>query len=245
MADIIHGLWIGETLEPLCLLSISSFLHFGHEYHLHCYKKFDNVPPGVVVRDANETLPAAMIHAHQEGPEKGSVGAFSDLFRYKLLLEQGGWWMDLDVVCLRPFTFPEPVVFASEDAKDRPLITSGIFKVPAGHPVTRLCYEHAAKQDLQAIRWGYIGPALINHVVRLTNWQGAVKKPAVFCPVPWWHWRKLLDPDPTACSPYVTEETYAVHLWHEAWRRNGMNLLTDFPPTSLMGKYWRFYRAAR
>jgi hypothetical protein len=46
MAEIIQSLWIGDALGPLQELSIASFLHFGHEYHLHCSKTVDNVPPG-------------------------------------------------------------------------------------------------------------------------------------------------------------------------------------------------------
>lgn len=36
------------------------------------------------------------------------------MFRYKLILERGGWWVDLDTVCLRPFDLDLEHVFASE-----------------------------------------------------------------------------------------------------------------------------------
>ena len=93
MAEIIQSLWIGESLGPLQKLSIASFLNHGHEYHLHCYQKIGNLPSGVVVKDASETLPASAIFYYQNGPGRGSVAAFANLFRYKLLLEKGGWWV--------------------------------------------------------------------------------------------------------------------------------------------------------
>ena len=50
-------------------------------------------------------------------PDSGSLAAFSNLFRYKLLLERGGWWVDTDVICLRPFRVRDELVIASEPVK--------------------------------------------------------------------------------------------------------------------------------
>ncbi len=38
---------------------------------------------------------------------------FSDLFRARLLYALGGIWIDMDVLCLRPFDFEQPYVFRS------------------------------------------------------------------------------------------------------------------------------------
>ena len=99
---IIQGLWIGAELSVMEQLSIASFLRNGHEYHLYTYAELANVPAGTVIRDANEILPAAAIFQYKDRP---SYAGFSNFFRYKLLLERGGWWVDSDLVCLRPFDF--------------------------------------------------------------------------------------------------------------------------------------------
>ena len=147
MAEIIQSLWIGESLGPLQEISIASFLHHGHEYHLHCYQKIGNVPSGVVVEDASETLPESAIFCYPSGAERGSVAAFANLFRYKLLLERGGWWVNTDVVCLRPFDFAGPAVLAGEAAQDSYTVTNALMRLPAGHPVARLCYKAAEQED--------------------------------------------------------------------------------------------------
>ena len=55
---------------------------------------------------------------------------FSNFFRYKLLLERGGWWVDADMVCLRPFAFDKEHVFASEVSKGVTCVSSGAIRAP-------------------------------------------------------------------------------------------------------------------
>jgi len=105
---IIQGLWIGPELSVMEQLSISSFLLNGHDYHLYVYDYVKNVPVGAVVRDANEILPASRIFQYKRSP---SYAGFANFFRYKLLLERGGWWADTDTICVKPFDFPEEYVF--------------------------------------------------------------------------------------------------------------------------------------
>ncbi len=45
---------------------------------------------------------------------RGSVADFANFFRYKLSLEKGGWWTDMDYVCLTPLDFADDLVFGSE-----------------------------------------------------------------------------------------------------------------------------------
>ena len=123
--QIIQGLWIGPELSAMEQLSIASFLKNGHEYHLYVYKEMKNVPGGCVLRDANEILPGARVFQYQQYP---SYAGFANFFRYKLLLERGGWWADTDVICLKTLDFPETQVFASEMCRGEEVVTSGIIK---------------------------------------------------------------------------------------------------------------------
>ena len=109
MLEIINSLWIGLPLSLMERLSITSFLQNSHEYHLYRYDEIANVPDGTVLRDAAEILPASEIFYYRRGGGRGSVAAFADLFRYKLLLEKGGWWVDTDMVVCRRFISPNPL----------------------------------------------------------------------------------------------------------------------------------------
>jgi mannosyltransferase OCH1-like enzyme len=108
---IIQSLWIGQRLSFMERLSIASFLANGHDYHLYAYEDLENAPAGIVVKTADEIIPRSLIFQYKNYP---SYAGFSNFFRYKLLLSNGGWWADTDVICLKHFGFEEPYVFASE-----------------------------------------------------------------------------------------------------------------------------------
>jgi hypothetical protein len=231
MADVVNGLWIGESLGPIQRLSITSFLHHGHGYNLYTYQTVKNVPAGVTLKDGNEVLPASAIFYGKGGVSAGNVAGFSDLFRYKLLLENGGWWVDTDLICLKEFDFPEPMILASEETKEGGMqVVGGTLKAPTGHPVIQRCYEIAAARDPRTINWGDIGPRLLAQVVADFGMGGFVQNPEVFCPIPWWKWHLVLERDSSLCRPFIGAETYGIHLWNEFWRRFGLTQATSFPP---------------
>ena len=135
----IQGLWIGPELSLMEQLSISSFLQNGHDYHLYVFDEVKNVPAGTVIRTANEILPEARIFQYKGRP---SYAGFSNFFRYKLLLERGGWWADSDTICLKPFDFPDEYVFSSEtNHRGVEVINSGIMKVPSGSSIMAYAWK--------------------------------------------------------------------------------------------------------
>ena len=92
-------------------LSIASFLTNGHQFHLFVYSDMKSIPAGTVVRDGAEILPASTIFRYRDS---GSYAGFANYFRYEFLLKHGGWWADLDLICLRPFRFADEYVIGSE-----------------------------------------------------------------------------------------------------------------------------------
>ena len=208
---IIQGLWIGPTLSIMERLSIISFLKNGHEYHLYTYDDLANVPRGTVIKDASEILPASAIFQYKHRP---SYAGFANFFRYKLLLERGGWWVDTDVVCLRRFNFQEAHVFATElmFSSGQELVTSGVIKAPAGSVAMDSAWRACQSKDPQKISWGETGPLLMATVVAECGLSEYQKSYDVFCPIQDWH--KLIEPYVAA----LPETAYAVHLWHSAWQ---------------------------
>src|SRR2546421_1648501 len=207
---IIQGLWIGSELSVMERLSINSFLRNGHEYHLYTYNDLPNVPDGIVIRDANEILPASKIFQYRDRP---SYAGFANHFRYQLLFEQGGWWADADVVCLRPFDFAEDYVFASEAFPGQPMrVNNNVIKSPVRSEImanaTRVC---EAKKPDQLV-WGETGPKLLSELVREYRLDKYQKPYYIFCPISEWH--KLLEPYVAA----VHEDAYAIHLWNSLWQ---------------------------
>ena len=161
-------------------LSIASFLQNGHEYHLYVYDELKNVPVNTVIKDATEILPASRIFQYKH---QASYAGFANFFRYKLLLERGGWWVDTDVICLKPFDFREEYVFSSEVDKEYDVIASAVIKAPAGSRVMAYAWEVCEEKDPRQLMWGETGPQLITSAVRKYSLEH-YKKPALFfCPL--------------------------------------------------------------
>jgi hypothetical protein len=145
---IVHGLWIGENLSNLELLTIKSFIANGHEFHLWLYEPLSGpLPAGTVVEDASLILGKDKIFRYKNYDQfnhgKSSLAGFSDIFRYKLLYEKGGWWCDMDVTCLRPLDFHEPYVF--RDHGQLPAI-GNVMKCPPRSSIMAEAYERARKE---------------------------------------------------------------------------------------------------
>jgi hypothetical protein len=232
VAEAVQSLWIGPSLGLMERLAITSFLRHGHEFHLYCYEEIANVPEGTVVRDGSEVLPASSIFCYDQGPGAGSVSAFSNLFRYKLLLERGGWWVDMDMVCLKPFDFPEPVVFCGQHTPDSWQVNTSVIRLPPGHDVAQFCYDAAVQRGREGLVWGETGPMLLHLAVLAHGLNSLVQGAGIFMPLPYWGWRLVLCEDASQCLAFLEKsDCFAVHLFHEQWRRAGIDRQTEFPAT--------------
>jgi mannosyltransferase OCH1-like enzyme len=235
MNKIIQGLWIGPELSVMEQLSVSSFLRNGHEYQLYVYDEPKNIPAGTVIKDANEILPSSSIFQYQHSP---SYAGFANFFRYKLILERGGWWADTDIVCLKPFDFSEQYVFSSEVCDGVEVVTSGIFKAPAGSEVMAYTWRVCQTKDPAQLVWGETGPRLMGEAVRECS-LGEYKQAAqVFCPLGYFEWDKVLDPD---TDVRLDERSYAIHLWNEKWRAAGQDKNVEYSENCLYEQLKRRY----
>ncbi len=95
------------------------------------------MPPGCTVRDARTVLGEDRIFCYRHEPGRGSPAAFANVFRYKLLHERGGWWVDLDVLCLADAPPGAPVSLARENET---MVNNAILIFPAGHPAMAYAY---------------------------------------------------------------------------------------------------------
>ena len=227
MNDVIQGLWVGNELSVMEQLSIASFLRNGHQYHLYVYEDVKNIPLGTIVKDGNEILPASRIFQYKQ---QASYAGFSNFFRYKLVLERGGWWADTDTICLKPFDFEAEYVFSSEFAMGEEFINSGIFNARAGSDVMKYAWRVCEAKDPECIVWGETGPRLMAAAVREFSLEGYKQAAEVFCPIGYADWHKVLDPE---ANLQFSDRTYAIHLWNERWRAAGQDKNATYPDDCL------------
>ena len=213
---IMQSLWIGPRLSVMEQLSIRSYLALGYAFHLYTYESVENIPAGVEVRMAAEILGPEEIFCYQNGPGKGSHAAFANGFRYKLLLERGGWWTDLDSICLRPLDFADDHVLGLEHEPDgSQCVAVGLVKAPPGSPVMEKCWDACRRANRSQLVWGQIGPRLMNQAIRAVDVPVRILDPIAFYPINYWQHGKLIR------GGRISAESYAIHLWHARWTRPG------------------------
>jgi hypothetical protein len=218
-------------------LSLASFIANGHEYHLYAYGPVSGVPRKAVIKDAEAILPRSRAFQYSK---HATWSGFANFFRYKLLLEQGGWWADTDLVCLRPFEFDDEYVFSSEFSVGRQMVNIGAIKTPAQSGIMSFMWGVCQTKDPAKLVWGETGPALMEQAVDRFSLQHFVKSWKTFCPVGFRDWTRFLDPDPPDVSGSA-----AVHLWHEMWRASGQDKNAHYHPDSLYEQLRSRYLGSR
>ncbi|MCF8257355.1 MAG: hypothetical protein K9J06_07365 [Flavobacteriales bacterium] len=143
--QIFNALWIGNRLSAVELLTINSHISQGHVFRLWAYEHLETpLPAGVLLADASEIIPKDEVFCYRKknafGHGKGSYAGFSDIFRYRLLYERGGWWTDMDITCLRPIFTDRPYFFRPHH--DLPVV-GNVMKCPAGSELMKMCYDQA------------------------------------------------------------------------------------------------------
>lgn len=230
----INALWIGNELSPLERLTAASFIAHGHSFHLYAYGPIAHVPAGVTLTDANAIIPERDIFLSH-----GGYAHFADWFRWRLLMQRGGFWTDMDVVCLRPFEFGHDVVFGYESGK---LPNVAVMGFSSGHPVCEEMESRCAAPNVfrsgdsvrdkarktvrryflgnkrSRVRWGEAGgPSGFRHVLAQHGLQDAGLPFTYFYPISWQNAVCLFDKT-LAFDQELFSDTHAVHLWNEMLR---------------------------
>ncbi|EEI92473.1 hypothetical protein HMPREF0765_2088 [Sphingobacterium spiritivorum ATCC 33300] len=222
---IIQGLWIGEYLSKMECLCMTSYLSKGHVFHLYSYNTFSNLPKGVILMNANDIIPKNKLFRDSSG----GWSSFSDWFRYMLLYKKGGWWVDMDSVCLKYFDFEEEYCFSLESDD---IVNNGFIKAPKKAEFLKDCIHYIDTKGLDNVMWLNFGPFLFTNVLKQYDSSAFIKSKDYFCPVNWQDTDKLIQPPLIS----ISEESYSIHLWHEMWRQKGLDKDATFHPDCLYEK---------
>jgi hypothetical protein len=234
----VNSYWGGGPLTQLEFVCLSSFVQNGAHYNLYTYDEPPGVPKGVIVRDANEILPAERIFRYPAGTfNEGSLSGFSNLFRYTLLQRIGGWWVDTDVCYLRPFETGGDEFYVCEQTQTGEfLVASCIFRAPSASIVLQHCLEAFARIDATKVVHAETGPALLTDAIRKRGREGVVQPAGQFFPVPWWEYERLLFDEALSI-----DRCFAIHFWNTMLRTAGVDKNAEFPKDSAFERLKRRY----
>jgi hypothetical protein len=167
----------------------------------------------------------------------GSVAGFSNLFRYTLIHEQGGWWTDTDLCYVNGFhTEPAEMFFAEPSPGGEFRVANALFKTPPGSAVLRYCLARFAEKDLTRIVHGETGPSLLTCSILACEKQSAVLAPGAIFPVSWWEYERLFFDEERSIDGWST-----VHFWNAMLDSNKVDKNATFPERSAFEQLKRKY----
>jgi len=253
----VQSLWVGATLSQIEELSLSSFLMQGHRVVLYVDRSVDRVPQGVEVRPISDIYSGPIFtYGRKAKAGQGSVAAFADYFRYLLLYRKGGWWIDTDVIALRPFEFDTPYCFGYE--RDG-VITNTIIKAPRGdrlmkqlargarYPILGFPWEDWKRRMRNGVRrldtvkhpgnvkWGTGGPRALTGGVKYHNLEEYAQSPNIFYPIPWRETEQIFFGSADSVAARC-KNSFSIHLWNEVLRRKGIEKNQEFPAGSFFAR---------
>lgn len=237
--ETVRCFWHGSPLSPYQLVGMRSFVDRGHRVELFTYDPAIAVPDWIVRRDANEIWPTDRILRYQKDLGRGSFALHANLFRYAMLHQLGGWWVDHDVVLLRP-EFPAQDIFFSLEIRDPLTATFSVLKFPPGHPALAECVERCVALG-ESPHYGETGAELFSKVVvshRLARHAVAMETtyPLSALDVP-----AMFDPAKSAELHKRCASATFLHLFNETWRRAGIPNFLGPPAGSFIDDLLRQY----
>lgn len=228
--QIFSSFWHGPALSPLHWACLDSFPRNGHTLRLFVYDEVA-VPKGVVLEDASRILPLETLFAFQN-----TFSAFSNIFRYTLLLKHGGFWVDTDVYCLTEDIPSSRYVWAHEDPTS---IAIGVLKFPRGDRVLRAILEEALEIGPAVKVWGEIGPRLFTRHIEGRTFKDHYGSTEAFYPIHWLETALLWIPQGDRAVRSRCARSPLVHLWGSMFRRLGIDLDRQAPPGSFLEAIYR------
>ena len=213
MTHEFRSFWYGDEISPLEYLSIQSFLAHGHSYVLYTYAPVADLPSGCGLADARTVLPEEEVFFYK-GAHAGSPAGFANLFRYTLLRDHGGWWVDTDTLCCRSDLRDSEYVFAKQDSK---LWANGVLRAPIGSGLMALATERARGRGVD-FKWGTTGPVLLTALIHELGLEELSWATSDLYP---WNWREALaviDQAQTARLEELTSNCTFAHFYSEMFR---------------------------
>jgi hypothetical protein len=231
----INAFWVGKELGGLHAACLKSFARHGHKVNLYVYEPPIDTPDGIDLADASRVMKKTEIVKHKR---TGSLSFAADLFRYRLLSQGLGIYVDCDVFCLKPLTAREYHIGWQDDV----LICNAVLAAPADSDLVKFLAAASADpafippwakpwkqkvlhvrkmvgvpKTVASMRWGTMGPWLLTHAVKKLHLETEAQPIDVFYPLAPKHRPLLLRPG-LRIADLATPNTELIHLWNSGFR---------------------------
>jgi len=220
--EVANFFW-GGNLTPYEEANFFSFLNNGFNVNVWSYQKL-TLPKEIAIRDANEIISKEFLLKFTQNFQKSNMSSFSNLFRYELMLKEGGWWFDSDCVCLKDVSNfsklakNQKFVLALENPD---LVGSSVMYINDKIVAEMLLDETNKRinENNYKFFWGEIGPYLITDVLKANNLFEKTIKTEYFYKIKPEEFYMLFDPDSTSNVDTLLKDSLVCHTWNEMFRK--------------------------
>jgi hypothetical protein len=193
----------------------------GHPVRVWSYspEKLEFLRPyGIELRPAQDVVPKGLF---QRIVADSEIRYFSDIFRYAVLYEHGGLWMDTDVVLLRPFPFHGDHFLNLQwrGGHQGHFICGNVMYAKPYSRHMRNLYETAIERFFasNAKTFRDIGPKLLSDYVASdagAELRERLFSPVFFNPIDWTELDRFNQPIGELADYLNDERVFGVHLWN-------------------------------
>lgn len=257
-------LWVGDgdELPDQVKLGLKSYLDYGHKIQLFTYKPWTGIPEGVIVRNANVIISEENIFTDCDHK---SLAPFADWFRWEFLYREGGFWVDVDQVCISPKVPTGPIYYCTQ-SQDKMNTGIGALKFPKGDPFINELRQIAndpayiapwyesnfastsdfllrsypnIKERRRHIFWGFGGPrAMSQGLLWLGDYHKLAAPYDMTIAIAYRWWFRYFDGvwTPDMYRHHISDYTWSIHWWEEMWKHQFP--FTSFKKNSVIEAWW-------
>lgn len=212
---IIHQIWLGSPFPQKYLAWQKSWQEKHPDWEYRLWTDADaKVFPFINRKRFDEAV---------------NVGEKADIFRYEILNQFGGLYVDTDFACVQPFDiFHHTCDFytgleAALEENSVVALANGLIGAAPGHPIIKSCIEHISKLSSGKDPGSVLkisGPGCLKRAFikccQKGNYRNVAFPYTYFYPIPAQHFAKGTKP-----SDWIQPETYGVHYWETSWANKG------------------------
>lgn len=228
--DPIHCFWSNAPLSEMSRLSLQSMVRQGHQVRLYTYDNVaamqGRVPPGVMVVDAANLVPGAI---YQHAVLNSEIRYFSDIFRYAVLHEFGGWWLDTDIVLVKPLDFGREHVFSAQwsGVENGHVCVGDVMRAPKGSLHMANLYALSLQRlfSEKRVEYGAVGPLLLSEYLLEAGdeeLKSSILPPTTFNAIDWREVELFAAEDRAGFDLLSDPRVTGVHLWGKMWAERGL-----------------------
>ncbi len=214
--------WTGPPLSPYELLSLQSFVAAGARVFVYSTSRTLRVPEGVELLDARGALAWTGAPVFLSGWAILRRRFIPIWCATPRLHRFGGWYADLDMICLRGL--PTSKVYLAWQSDDS--VNGAIMKFPPHSPVMAGAIEESrARAAANRARRAHrprallLGPHLVTKLVHDYALDHVVRPTSSAYPIELLDTPAMFDPQRRDELDERIADSDFVHLWNEYWRR--------------------------